>query len=265
MNDEASHRAFPANHVDPTANPLAGLLRLDDRRDSLVAAISEWVGRGIIEGRLRPGDDLNSVELARRFNTSRTPVREALMLLEKEGLVEIRARRRPRVAHATLDVVREIYAIRANLHGLVAERVASFADERSVAELRALVETMGAAADEDDVDRYFWANVAFHERAAEAADNPTLQRILDSLGLRVLQLRHRSMSLPNRMHQSIEDHRRLVRAFEERDALLANALARSIVLGALVALELAWSDAPDAPDAPDGHADTALDSSRPAR
>lgn len=243
MNHKASDQAFPPSGVEPAVNPLARLLRLDDRRDSLVATISEWVGRGIIEGRLRPDDDLNSVELARRFNTSRTPVREALMLLEKEGLVEVLARRRPRVAHTTLDMVREIYAIRANLHGLVAERVATLVDERGLTELRALVETMGAAAEEQDVDRYFWSNVAFHERAAEAANNPTLQRILDSLGLRVLQLRHRTMSLPNRMLQSIEDHRRLVRAFQEHDTVLANALARSIVLGALSALESTWSDA----------------------
>jgi DNA-binding GntR family transcriptional regulator len=235
--------AFPSDDAEAAAaSPLARLLRLDDRGDSLVATISEWVGRGIIEGRLQPGDDLNSVELARRFKTSRTPVREALMLLEKEGLVEIPARRRPRVAEATLDVVREIYAIRANLHGLVAERVAELADEASIAELKALVDTMATAADEGDVDRYFWANVTFHERAAEAAGNPTLQRILDSLGLRVLQLRHRSMSLPERLHESVADHQRLVRAFEEHDPLLANALARSLVLGALAALERAWPD-----------------------
>ena len=58
-------------------------------RPSLVSNIACDVAAEIIEGQRSPGDDLNSVELSRRFRTSRTPIREALMLLEKEGLVQI--------------------------------------------------------------------------------------------------------------------------------------------------------------------------------
>jgi len=246
MIDENEDQPFASSAANAAANPLGRLLRLDERRDSLVATISEWVGRGIVEGRLRPGDDLNSVELARRFETSRTPVREALMLLEKEGLVEIPARRRPRVARTTLASIREVYAVRAALHALLFEQLAEDIDDTKLEELRNLVEAMGSAAAEDDLDRYFWRNVAFHERASELAGNPTLQRILDSLGMRVLQLRHRSMSAPHRMRQSIDDHRRLIRALEERDPALAGALMRSIVMGGLAALERDWPEAPDA-------------------
>lgn len=246
MIDESNDQTFASGASEAAANSLARLLQLDERRDSLVAAISEWVGRGIVEGRLRPGDDLNSVELARRFATSRTPVREALMLLEKEGLVEIPARRRPRVARTTLASVHEVYAVRATLHALVFEQLAMDIDEATLEELRHLVDGMAAAAAEDDLDRYFWRNVAFHERAAELANNPTLQGILDSLGLRVLQLRHRSIAAPHRMNRSIEDHRRLIRALEERDPALAGALMRSIVMGALRALERDWPEMLDA-------------------
>jgi DNA-binding GntR family transcriptional regulator len=66
--------------------------------------------------------------------------------------------------------------------------------------------------------------------------------VLDSLGLRVLQMRHLSMSLPDRMSQSASDHVRLVRAFEERDSVLAGALTRSLIQGALLALERALED-----------------------
>jgi len=232
----------PDTNGAPNTSPLMRVLRLDDRGDSRVAMISDWVGRGIIEGRLAPGDDLNSVELARHFNTSRTPVREALMLLEKEGLVEIPARRRPRVAHTTLTQVREIYTVRATLLALVAERVAASINDDQLAQLHLLVNTMSAAAADRDLDRYFWANVALHSRTTEIGENQTLKRILDSLGLRVLQLRHYSMSLPQRLDQSIEDHHRLLRAFAEHDVSLASALNRSIVLGALAALERGWSD-----------------------
>jgi DNA-binding GntR family transcriptional regulator len=57
---------------------------------SPVAGIVDWVARGIIEGRLLAGNDLNSVDLAKRFEVRRTPVREALFVLRREGLVDCR-------------------------------------------------------------------------------------------------------------------------------------------------------------------------------
>lgn len=83
--------------IDVSSNSTLDL-DLDEPRDSLVGKIAADIARAIADGDLLPGADLNSVELAARFGTSRTPVREALMLLEKEGLVEIPPRRRPRVA-----------------------------------------------------------------------------------------------------------------------------------------------------------------------
>ena len=61
----------------------------NDDRSSLVDDIACSVGAEILEGVRRPGSDLDSVELARRFRTSRTPTREAVVILEREGLVEI--------------------------------------------------------------------------------------------------------------------------------------------------------------------------------
>lgn len=68
---------------------LARVLERSTHLDSLVGSIAEWIGHAIIEGRLQPGDDLITLDLARQFQTSRTPVREALLLLENEGLVTI--------------------------------------------------------------------------------------------------------------------------------------------------------------------------------
>jgi DNA-binding GntR family transcriptional regulator len=82
------------------------------------------------------------------------------------------------------------------------------------------------------LDSFFWANVAFHERETDAARDATLKRMLDSLGLRVLLLRYQTMSLPGRMSASLEDHQRLLRAYEERDAKLASVLAPAIIEGA---------------------------------
>ncbi|HET9980845.1 MAG TPA: GntR family transcriptional regulator [Ktedonobacterales bacterium] len=215
----------------------ADVLERTARRDSLVGKIAEWIGSAIIEGRLRPDDDLNSVALSNHFQTSRTPVREALMILEKEGLVTIPPRRRPHVAHVGLREVREIYRVRAHLYMLVSELIVAQAPDEAFAELRAQQARLEEAASASDMDAYFWRNLSFRATEAAICGNDQLRRLLDSLGLRTLQARHQSLTVPGRMAQSARDHARLVQAYEERDAPLAIALTRTLVLGGLAAVE----------------------------
>ncbi|MGW0581868.1 GntR family transcriptional regulator, partial [Streptomyces sp. NPDC002920] len=151
---------------------LARLLRLRDRREPLVARIAEWVGAGIIEGRPAAGQDLNSVDLSRRFDTSRTPVREALMVLEQEGLVEMKARRRPRVAAPSLQDIRDIYQVRRQLLSMLAALLVERATDGELAELRGRVEEMRGLADEGNVDAYFWSHVQLQERAVGRLPGP---------------------------------------------------------------------------------------------
>lgn len=216
---------------------LARVLERSTHPDSLVGSIAEWIGCAIIEGRLQPGDDLNSVDLSRQFQTSRTPVREALLLLEKEGMVTIPPRRRPSVARISLPEVREIYQVRANLLMLTAELIAKDASDVSITVLRGFLPQLRETAAAQDVDAYFWANIAFREAEADICGNRQVKRILDSLGLRTLQLRHLSLAQPGRLEQALNDRERQVRAYEERDTILAVALARSIVFNALEAIE----------------------------
>ncbi|MEU6199821.1 GntR family transcriptional regulator [Streptomyces sp. NPDC047061] len=216
---------------------LARLLRLRDRREPLVAQIAEWVGAGIIEGRLAAGQDLNSVDLSRRFDTSRTPVREALMVLEQEGLVEMKARRRPRVAAPSLQDIRDIYQVRRQLLSMLAALLVERATDEEIGELRGRVEKMRGLADEGDVDAYFWSHVQLQERMTEIVGNATLKQILDSLALRTLMLRHLSLTRPGRLAYSVDDQERLMQACEERDGELASALIAGATVRALRSVE----------------------------
>jgi DNA-binding GntR family transcriptional regulator len=209
---------------------------------SLVDRIVEDLAMQIIDGRLLPGADVNSAELARRYNSSRTPVREALLTLQREGLVEIPARRRPRVSPVTLTQAREMYEIRASLHGLVSELIVQNADDNSLKVLAARQAKLRDDAAGGDVDAYFWHNVVFRQAEAEIAGNQQLTRLLGSLSLRTLQLRHVSLSLPGRLDRSLDDHERLLAAYADRDAPLAVALTKSIIMAGLHAIEASgWS------------------------
>jgi len=216
---------------------IARLATENDDRPSLVSRIACEVGAEIVELARLPGEDLNSVDLSKRYQTSRTPIREALMVLAREGLVSIPPRRRPRVAAIDPTEVREIYRVRAVLLEFIAADVARSATREQLAELAALVDRMEESYRRGDVDGYLWANVAFHEMNTIIANSRTARRMIDSLLLRTLRLRRLSLSSPARLERSLDDHRRLVAAYMERDATLAAALLRSNHMAALARLE----------------------------
>lgn len=212
-------------------------LDIDGAKPSLVAQIGIEVGAEIIEGDRAPGDDLNSVDLSQRYSTSRTPVREALMLLEKEGLVVIPPRRRPRVVTFDVMDVREIYRTRCALLEFIAADVARKATEADIAQLDDICGRMAHFHEREDYRAYLWSNVSFHDLNTDLAGNRTVKRIIDSLLLRTLPLRRLSLSTGPAVRHSLEDHQLLVRAYRDRDPNLAAAILRSNHLRSLKRLE----------------------------
>ena len=210
-----------------------------DDRNSLVTQIAIEVGAEIIEDVIPPGHDLNSVDLAKRYRTSRTPIREALMLLEKEGLVDIPPRRRPRVMVMDVPTIREIYRTRAAILELVAVDVTENATQSELEQLSAAVEAMAKSYRNGDVRSYIWANIAFHDLNLTVSKNLTAKRIVESLLLRTIRLRRVSLSRAGRLAESLDDHQRLVKAYFDRDDNLAAALIRSNHLAALRNIETA--------------------------
>lgn len=209
-------------------------------RPSLVSEIACLIGAEIIEG-IRPlGQDLNSVDLAAQFKTSRTPIREALMLLEKEGLVDIPPRRRPRVMSPKASEIRDIYHTRSALLQLVVSEVASSVTAEQLQELEEQVGVMKDAAAAGDYSAYLWANTDFHEKNNRVSGNEIAIRILDSLLLRTLPFRKLSLSRHDWMARSCRDHVHLTEAYAERDPILASAIMRSNIANALARLEGAF-------------------------
>lgn len=211
-------------------------LGVGDREDSLVARIAGDVGLRIVEGELLPGDEVNSVDLAKQFGTSRTPVREALLLLEKHRMVEVPARRRPRVSDSLEVPVKELYHARALLTGFMAEAVCINWRGNDLEPMREKVAEMVAAKESGDVNAFFWANIHFGESATSISNNSLVAGFVDSIGLASLRLRRKSMSMPGRMEESTRDHERLLLAFERRDRQLARTLAMSIIRDAYFTL-----------------------------
>jgi DNA-binding GntR family transcriptional regulator len=206
-------------------------------REPLGQEIFDEVAIDIIEGRLRPGDSLNSVDLARRFRTSRTPVREALAELERHGVVAVPPRRRPYVVHATLKQVHDVYLLRANLFSLVSELIVDNCPKERLAELWKWQQALEDDVARNSVDDYFWHNVGFRLVEVGLSGNSELQRTLHTLGLRTLQFRHLSLSQPGQIGRSVADHRRLLEAYAERDKTAATGMTRALIMGGYRAIQ----------------------------
>ncbi|WP_198586065.1 GntR family transcriptional regulator [Pararhizobium haloflavum] len=216
---------------------LSRMMGLEDRAETTVGRMVIQLTRDLIENRIAAGEQLNSIDLARRFGLSRTPVREALVLLEKEGLIDVPPRRRPRAAWISPQRIAEVYELRAELYGLVARKAAQRISAPDLARLKHILSRMEQSHLLDDWSSYFWYNVLYHEHLASAVGNTTLKRSIDALGVMVLQLRNRNMRPLAHRKRSFADHARLTMAIEDGDDTLAAALSRTLVLAGLSRLK----------------------------
>lgn len=184
----------------------------------------------IVEGGLLPGDFIDSVGLARRFGTSRTPVREAVLALERQRVVVVPPRRRPYIAHVTAQHVRDVYWLRASLFTLVSELILDNYQSVPLQELWTWQEALEEDARRADIASYFWHNVGFRLIEIKLCGSEDVQRIVADLGMRTLQFRHLSLSDPEKLVRGAADHRRLLIAYEENDREAAAALSRGLIL-----------------------------------
>lgn len=147
----------------PPADPLVRVVLADQVRDRLREAI--------IRGDLAQGEVVSEPSLASRFGVSRAPVREALLGLEREGLVQFDGRGRTRVVELTPLVFEELAAVRMALEGLAARRAAVQGGPALTAELEENLKLQGQAGTYRDLTRL---DVEFHERIVRAAGNDRL-------------------------------------------------------------------------------------------
>lgn len=192
--------------------------------DMLVAAIQD--------GTLGPGDRLREVELAGWMKVSRTPVREALGRLESEGLVERDAYRGMIVARLDAAMVTELYYMREVLEGTAAGLAARHATDAEIATLRAIADRDRGTRDPAALAQN---NRLFHDALYRAAHNRYLVKTLSTLRQSMALLGQTTLAMPGRSATALEEHRRLIRALEKRDAEAATKAAREHIRAAYTA------------------------------
>ncbi|MGH7320649.1 MAG: FCD domain-containing protein, partial [Candidatus Rokuibacteriota bacterium] len=160
-------------------------------------------------------------ELAERYGISKSPIREAFRLLEQEGLVTAYPRRGVTVTKINRRDIEELYAIRACLLALQVRLVAEKATDADLKELDEAFEAMRQAADRPDVKGYFDANIVFHDLLSGIADNRKLAQLLQVSGKQTLRFRYLSLTVPQRIPESLAQHAQVLEALRLRDSAAA--------------------------------------------
>ena len=189
--------------------------------------IAAEVGNRILDGRLEPGARIGEQELADEFQVSRGPVREAIRVLEREGLVTVLARRGTIVTELTADELREVFEIRAALFDVVARTLAHTRPPELLAVLRSGVARLEALAHgAHDGDAYAETTYRLLIIAARFAGNQRLQRMLAALSLQTLRYSKLGLQSVERRLRSVKLWRQALVALERGDAERLMALSR---------------------------------------
>jgi len=202
--------------------PVEGLISLKEHVYPLLkSAIMEMDIYGA-DANLR----LDERQLADQLNISRTPVREALGRLEREGFVVIRPRKGVFVRAKTLPEILEIVVVWAALESMAARLVTQVATDKEIASLRRLGVKHSNDSGRADIAEYSTANIKFHQRILELSRCSLLSDTADQLLQHMHAVRRRAMMEKDRVTRSVVDHMAIIEAIENREAELAAMLVR---------------------------------------
>lgn len=172
----------------------------------------------ILDNNVPAGSQMLEMEAAARLGMSRTPVREAMVRLEQEGMVELRSRHGMRVLPVSAEALAEIYEILTALEGMAAEAVArKGANPAQLAELQQSVDEMEEALAADDLIRWSAADARFHRLLVDLAGNRRLAAIVEQVSDQAHRARLTTLRLRPKPVGSNRDHAALVQAIRDRD------------------------------------------------
>ncbi|MCB0323064.1 MAG: GntR family transcriptional regulator [Bdellovibrionales bacterium] len=178
--------------------------------------IVDGLREAIVKGELRPGTRLQEIEVAERYETSRTPVREAFRQLESEGFLQIKARRGAVVTPITARDVREFYELKEVLEGYAAKIAARHLADADIDRMAELNEQLRDCYARGDIAGMIPVHNEFHEIFVRACGNDRLVSLVKSL-VQQFQRCRIALSHTSAVEDSIQLHDEIIRAFRERD------------------------------------------------
>jgi DNA-binding GntR family transcriptional regulator len=174
---------------------------------------------------------LDERSLADQFGISRTPVREAMAQLEREGFVRTVPRRGVYVVRKTRREVIEMITAWAALESMAARLVTKNASVEEIASLRKMFATFENGELRAHLDEYSEVNIEFHQTLIRLSRNSVLAELAENLFTHMRMIRRKTIGEKDRVDRSIRDHMHIIEALEARDTVRAETLVRDHALG----------------------------------
>ncbi|MBQ3061485.1 MAG: GntR family transcriptional regulator [Lachnospiraceae bacterium] len=171
----------------------------------------------ILTGNLKPGEHLREIALANKIGVSRTPVREAIRMLELEGLVKMIPRRGALVADISQKELRDVLEVRNALEQLAIELACERITKEQIDELKVNVAEFKRVTRTKDVTKLAQIDVEFHDIIFNATDNRRLIQMLNNLREQMYRFRFEYLKDSDVYEGLIEEHIQVIKNLEDRD------------------------------------------------
>ena len=169
---------------------------------------------------------LDERALSLALGVSRTPIREAMTLLEQEGFLRTVPRRGIFIVRKTKKQIIEMIEMWAAIESMAARLATVNASDADIASLRRMFDEFRSATPAANIEEYSGANIAFHQAIIRLSGSNLMGKTIDNLFIHVRAIRKMTISQKDRAARSIIDHMRIIEALERRDTELAERLVR---------------------------------------
>ncbi len=197
----------------------------------------------ILSGKYKKGDELKEQTIGEELGVSRTPVREALRQLERQGLVSIIPNKGAKVIGITREDMYDIFEIRSTLEGMCAQKAAQYATPEEIEELEDIVYMTEYYAKKGNSDQIYSSDNKFHETLYGASHSRILEQVLSNFHHYLQRVRKVTLQSKERAIQSNEEHRQIVEAIRQHDGELAQKLADDHIMSTIRNIErVGWEN-----------------------
>lgn len=180
----------------------------------------------IINGTLKPGNKISEGKIAEQMGISRTPVREAIHMLNVDGLVHTSPNKGSYVIDPSIHDFEEIMQIRMIIEGFATGITAQKITDEEILKLEKIIKNMGKKAEEGNITSYTEFNAQFHKEILAICGNKKLIKIHENLSGQEYKFTMRSLTSIERLKYSVEEHTNILEALKKRDSQEAERLSR---------------------------------------
>lgn len=197
-----------------------------EKNKSMREKVYDLLKQMIIDGFIKPGERIIETEYSNKFQISRTPIREAIRMLELEGLIESQATGGVIVKVITPEEISEIYKIRIALEGIIIEEVIKKGTTQDIKKIEKVLKDTKKAFENKNTEKVFQLFTEFNQNLYNIANLPKVTNMINNINLYLKRFRKLSIDNPSRKEEAFEDHIQILEAIKRKEISSAIAINR---------------------------------------